>query len=61
MGEFSYPCFRPMGLRSLEGICRTLPVRPIDSSSEDVFQFEDLAPVLDEDNAQTIFDDLKNG
>ena len=59
-GIFSNDCEKAFPVRVLDKVCRTLPTRPVNSFHEDMYQFEDLSAVLDEDNAQQIFDNLKN-
>jgi hypothetical protein len=58
-GTFSHDCEFPACLPELDGVCRTLPPIPRTSTTESVYQFEDLSPVLDEDDNRSIFDDLK--
>jgi hypothetical protein len=59
-GILSFDCPCPKALPQLDSICRTLPTLPVNSAAEQMYQFEDLSAVLDEDNRQQILDNLKD-
>lgn len=58
-GTLSHDCECAGGMRELHAYCRTLPVETRSNATEDVLQDEDGFPILDEQSAYKIYDDLK--
>lgn len=52
-------CPRPGGLKELHKIPRTLPKVLVQNPPTDFLQDEDSFPILDEETANLIFDDLR--
>ncbi len=52
-------CPRPGGLLELHRIPRTLPVIIVENPDTDFLMDEDSFPILDEETAELIFDDLR--
>lgn len=58
--EFSGPCCpKPAGIKTLDRVPRTLPVRVINTACEPVLQDEAGFALLDEETGSFIHDDLK--